>query len=166
MVPGLWTARQILHNHNQPPNQPTNQPLCCRYAEGGEGKSQGERERDLRESIVKMEAGVRDLNREVVETQKEEAGLRKESKRLLGEQQRMRDEAARIRGEAAGVGDDTRLQVEELEAQILDLTTFINVQKKIEKNGGEAEGGRVLFTAGGEEEKKKGKKGKGKKGRR
>lgn len=76
----------------------------------------------LQSAIAEYQSEIEKAGRELVELQSQEVGYRAHSQRLLREQQVVQEDLRKIQEEAKAEDKEGRMQVEELEQQIADLT--------------------------------------------
>jgi hypothetical protein len=88
----------------------------------------------LQKEIDRIRTEIDSASRDLLEVQAQEAGHRATSQRLLREQQVAQDLLNKIREEAAAEHERGRMEIEELEQQIADLTANQRMRDQFSRN--------------------------------
>jgi len=118
----------------------------------------------LRIEIRIARVGIENFSKELIEAQAQEVELRAASGRLLSEQQESNELLKKIQGEHRRENVEGKLQVEDLEQQIADLSANLRMRQQFSRNN-ELANAQIFGTAsapnsrnsGGRKGKKKGK---------
>jgi hypothetical protein len=114
---------------------------------------------DLKADIKKLRADIDATSREFLDTQAQEAGHRATSQRLLREQQEAKELLGEIEKEAKQEAERSKLQVEDLEQQVGDLTGNLRIRQQFSQNE-ELQEAQIFGTtsSSNSDSRKKGKK--------
>jgi hypothetical protein len=88
----------------------------------------------LRAEIARVRMDVDHVSKELLEAQAQEAGLRAASQMLLTEQQKSNDRLKQIQDEHRRETEEGKLQVEDLEQQISDLTANLRMRQQFSQS--------------------------------
>eukprot|EP00980_Cylindrotheca_fusiformis_P031320 scaffold26170_cov132-Cylindrotheca_fusiformis.AAC.2 len=113
---------------------------------------------ELKADIVKLRADIDLASRELLDTQAQEAAHRSTSQRLLREQQEAKELLKEIEKEASLEAQRGKMQVEDLEQQVGDLTANLRIRRQFSQNE-ELQRAQIFgTTSSNSDSKKKGKK--------
>jgi BRCA1-associated protein len=114
---------------------------------------------DLKADIKKLRAAIDATSREFLDTQAQEAAQRATSQRLLREQQEAKELLGEIEKEAKQEAERSKLQVEDLEQQLGDLTANLRIRQQFSQNE-ELQKAQIVGTtsSSNSDSRKKGKK--------
>lgn len=113
---------------------------------------------DLKAEINKLRAGIDVTSREFLDTQAQEAAHRATSQRLLREQQEAKELLGEIEKEAKQEAQRGKMQVEDLEQQVGDLTANLRIRQQFSQNE-ELQKAQIFgTTTSNSDSKRKGKK--------
>lgn len=113
--------------------------------------------KSLREQIAALRADIDRAGRELLDSQAQEAGHRATSQRLLREQRVAQDLLTKIQQEALSEHEQGRMQIEELELQIADLTANHRMMQQFSQND-DLKNAQIFGTEQSSPKSKKGKK--------
>ena len=89
---------------------------------------------EVRSDIDRLRREMDDANRLLLDAQAQEAGFRATSQRLLSEQQNANEMIKNIEGEARQENDIGKMQVEDLEQQVRDLTANLRMRQQFSQS--------------------------------
>jgi BRCA1-associated protein len=114
---------------------------------------------DLKGDIEKLRLEIDATSREFLDTQAQDAGHRATSQRLLREQQEAKELLGEIEKEAKQEAERSKLQVEDLEQQVGDVTANLRIRQQFSQNE-ELQEAQIFGTTSSSnaDTKKKGKK--------
>mmetsp|Transcript_22546 Transcript_22546/g.49004 ORF Transcript_22546/g.49004 Transcript_22546/m.49004 type:complete len:676 (+) Transcript_22546:429-2456(+) len=118
----------------------------------------------LKIEIQNAREGIEQVSKELIEAQAQEADLRAASKRLLSEQQESNELLKKIKEEHRRENEDGKLQIEDLQQQIAELSANLTMRQQFSQNN-ELSNAQIFGTTSAPEARQSaGRKGK-KKGR-
>jgi BRCA1-associated protein len=89
---------------------------------------------ELKLDIAKLRKEIEQAGRELLDAQAQEAGHRATSQRLLGEQQVANDLLVKVQDEAKREQEGGKMQVEDLEQQVSDLTANLKMRQQFSES--------------------------------
>jgi len=110
----------------------------------------------LREDISNRREEIGKLSKQLLDVQAQEATQRAASQKLLREQQVAKDVLSKLQEDARAENQKGRIQIQELEQQIADLTTNLRMRHEFSQN--EELSNAQIYGTTGKEKKKRGKK--------
>ena len=89
---------------------------------------------ELKSDIAKLRKEIDQASRDLLDVQAQEAGFRATSQRLLAEQQAATEMLAKIQEEAKRESEMGKIQIEDLEQQVADLTANLRMRRQFSQS--------------------------------